>query len=156
MRSRSWSCRSCGERVLPALGLVLAAWGVSCAPSHQEPQRPKEPPSIRSLGPSHPEPSPPKEERQPKAKNAQPDKASPSPAKPKSEAARPAPKWTHQLAQAAEYYKDGPQQMRPPDGKLPAGTKVRLLRSAGSYVLVESERGVRAYVAADALKPLAP
>ena len=60
--------------------------------------------------------------------------------------------FTHEITTETVYYKNGPQQMRPPDGKLSAGTKVRLLREAGSYSLVQTAGGVTAYVAADALK----
>jgi len=51
-----------------------------------------------------------------------------------------------------EYYTTGPQQGRPPDGKLPEGTKVSIVEESGSYVLVKSESGIEAYVAADAVK----
>ena len=34
-----------------------------------------------------------------------------------------------------------------------AGTKVSVVEESGSYVLVKSEGGVEAYVAADAVKP---
>ncbi len=144
------------KATLAVLGVLVAAWGAGCSPSHEEPQRPKEPPSIRSLGPSHSEPPPPQEQQQPKTKEAKPGETPQAPANPEPGAAGPGPKWTHQLVRAVEYYNDGPQQMRPPDGKLPAGAKVRVIRSAGSYALVESESGVRAYVAADALKELMP
>ncbi len=52
----------------------------------------------------------------------------------------------------AAYYKDGPQQDRGPDGEFPAGTAVRIIERAGSYVRVESADGVEAYIAADAIK----
>ncbi len=61
--------------------------------------------------------------------------------------------FTHILREETFYYLTGPQQARPPDGKLPAGTRVRLLENAGSYSLVKTEGNVRAYVAADVLKP---
>ena len=51
-----------------------------------------------------------------------------------------------------EYYLTGAQQGRPPDGTFPAGAKVKILEEAGSYTLVESKSGVKAYVAADAIK----
>jgi serpin B len=60
--------------------------------------------------------------------------------------------FTHVIAADSEYYTSGPQQGRPPDGKFPAGTKVRIVELAGSYVLVRSDSGVEAYVAADAVK----
>ena len=52
-----------------------------------------------------------------------------------------------------EYYTTGPQQGRSPDGTFPAGTNVSILEEAGSYILVRSESGVEAYVAAEAVKP---
>ena len=61
---------------------------------------------------------------------------------------------THVVQRDAEYYLTGPQQARPPDGTLPAGSRVTLLRDAGSYCLVRSAEGVEAYVATDALKPI--
>ena len=52
------------------------------------------------------------------------------------------------------YYLTGPQQARPPEGKFKSGTKVKLLRNAGSYSQVQSESGITAYVATGALKPI--
>lgn len=62
---------------------------------------------------------------------------------------------THVISVAAEFYTTGPQQGRPPDGKFEAGTKVTLVESAGSYARVRSTTGVEAFVATDALEPLA-
>ena len=62
--------------------------------------------------------------------------------------------FSHTISVETEYYLGGPQQAQPPDGTFTAGTKVRLVEDAGSYCLVESEDGVRAYVAADAVKPV--
>lgn len=45
------------------------------------------------------------------------------------------------------YYIDGPQQGRPQDGTFKKGTKLKLITSAGSYALIESEEGIKAYVA---------
>ena len=61
--------------------------------------------------------------------------------------------FSHVIVAETEYYTTGPQQGRPPDGKFPAGTNVSIVEEAGSYVLVRSESGVEAYVAADAVKP---
>lgn len=66
----------------------------------------------------------------------------------------PTSKPTHVVQRDAEYYLTGPQQARPPDGTLPAGSRVTLLRDAGSYCLVRSAEGVEAYVATDVLKPI--
>ena len=60
--------------------------------------------------------------------------------------------FSHVIAAETEYYTTGPQQARPPDGKLPAGTKVSVVEESGSYVLVKSESGIEAYVAADVVK----
>jgi serpin B len=61
---------------------------------------------------------------------------------------------THRLVAKAVYYEGGPQQGRPPDGHFAAGTRVTLIRDAGSYALVRSDGGVEAYVATDVLHPL--
>jgi hypothetical protein len=63
---------------------------------------------------------------------------------------------THVIERETEYYLAGPQQGRPPDGKFAAGTRVRVLESAGSYARVRTENGVEAYVSSEALQPLAP
>jgi len=62
--------------------------------------------------------------------------------------------FTHILATHTEYYLSGPQQARPPDGTLPAGTKVTLLEEAGSYCRIRSEDGLEAYVSTGSLQPL--
>ncbi len=67
---------------------------------------------------------------------------------------KPAVKVTHVISGEEVYYLDGPQQMRPPDGKFPAGTRVELVQDSGSYSMVVSEDGIRAYVSTGALKPL--
>jgi hypothetical protein len=61
---------------------------------------------------------------------------------------------THTLTADTEYYRDGPQQARPADGVLPAGSRVRLVSEAGSYSLVETSDGLRVYVAGAGLQPL--
>ncbi len=63
--------------------------------------------------------------------------------------------FTHVVTSETPYYLDGPQQGRPPDGTLATGTKVKLLEEAGSYVRVETETGVTAFVAADAIQSIA-
>lgn len=67
---------------------------------------------------------------------------------------KPEPSFSHVVAADAEYYTTGPQQGRPPDGTFKAGTKVTLLRKAGSYSRVQAENGVTAYVASDALREI--
>ena len=63
--------------------------------------------------------------------------------------------YTHTIESLNEhYYVGGPQQARPPDGKFPKGTKVKLLRSAGSYTMVQSETGIAAYVTTRCLKKI--
>ena len=63
-----------------------------------------------------------------------------------------APTFTHTVTIDTEYYTDGPQQARPPDGTMKAGTKVTLVEEAGSYCRVKSENGIEGYVVADSLK----
>ena len=60
--------------------------------------------------------------------------------------------FTHTITTDTEYYLGGPQQARPPEGKMKAGTKVMLVEEAGSYCRVKSEDGVVGFVAADSLK----
>lgn len=62
--------------------------------------------------------------------------------------------FTHVISASTEYYTGGPQQARPPDGRLPAGSKIVILTEAGSYVRVRSETGIVAYVSAGALTKL--
>ena len=59
----------------------------------------------------------------------------------------------HALPADTEYYRDGPQQSRPPDGTLKAGTKVMVIEDAGSYCRIRSENGIVAFIAADAIRP---
>lgn len=61
---------------------------------------------------------------------------------------------THTLITETPFYLDGPQQARPADGALAAGTRVTLLQDAGSYAQVLLPDGRRAYVSTDRLKPL--
>lgn len=60
---------------------------------------------------------------------------------------------THRITTETEYYTTGPQQGRPSDGKLAVDTAVKIIRPSGSYALVETQDGLRAYVASDALQP---
>jgi hypothetical protein len=61
---------------------------------------------------------------------------------------------THTITADTEYYRDGPQQARPADGVLAAGTRVRLVSESGSYSLVETSDRMQVYVASDSLQPL--
>ena len=58
----------------------------------------------------------------------------------------------HALVADTEYYLDGPQQSRPPDGTLKAGTKVMVIEDAGSYCRVRSEDGILAFIATNAIQ----
>ncbi len=60
---------------------------------------------------------------------------------------------THLITAEEVYYLDGPQQARAPDGKFKKGTKVQLVQDSGSYSVVVSESGVRAYVSTASLNP---
>jgi len=64
--------------------------------------------------------------------------------------------FTHVIAGLgdAHYYLTDPQQARPPEGKFKSGTRIKLLRNAGSYCVVQSETGITAHVATSALKPI--
>ena len=63
--------------------------------------------------------------------------------------------FTHIIQTAGEqYYLNGPQQAQPPDGTFPMGMRVRMIRDAGSYSIVQSESGVTAHVTSTCLKAL--
>lgn len=66
----------------------------------------------------------------------------------------PTSPWTHTLTRDEPYYLTGPQQGRPPDGRLKAGTKVSLLETAGSYARITAEDETTVWVATDALKAM--
>ena len=57
--------------------------------------------------------------------------------------------FTHVITTDTAYYTTGPQQARPPDGTLEAGTKVRVIEDAGSYCRVETEDEVIGFVVVD-------
>lgn len=61
---------------------------------------------------------------------------------------------THLVTAEEFYYLDGPQQARAPDGKFKKGTRVQLVQDSGSYSVVVSESGIRAYVSTASLKPV--
>jgi hypothetical protein len=71
---------------------------------------------------------------------------------PYASASRPAETFSYPLIRDVEYYTSGPQQGRPPDGTLSAGTKVNVLRRTGSYSLVRTAEGVEGYIASDAIQ----
>lgn len=62
--------------------------------------------------------------------------------------------YTHVVVSESPYYTTSPAQAQPPDGNFKPGMKIKLLQEAGSYVLVRTEAGIRAYVAADAIRPI--
>jgi hypothetical protein len=63
--------------------------------------------------------------------------------------------FTHQVgSQQADVYGSSPAQSRPPDAKLSPGTQVNIVRTAGSYVFVQSATGVRGWVEEDLLVPV--
>jgi hypothetical protein len=51
----------------------------------------------------------------------------------------------------ASYYATNPEPARPPEGRLRAGTKVRLLGQRNGYARVETEDGIRGCVASNVL-----
>jgi hypothetical protein len=69
---------------------------------------------------------------------------------------RPAETFPYTVTQEVEYYKSGPQQGRPPDGTLPAGTKINVLRRTGGYSLVRTAEGVEGYVSTDSIQDPSP
>ena len=65
--------------------------------------------------------------------------------------------WTHVVkAPSATWYKGGPQQGSPPDGQIAEGTKVKLIRNAGSYCEIVAESGEAGYVSTDSIVEIAP
>ena len=58
---------------------------------------------------------------------------------------------THVITAESPYYLTGPQQGRPPEGKLKTGTRVKLVKTAGSYSQVKTDAGIVAFVASDSL-----
>mgnify|MGYP003997266449 FL=1 len=63
--------------------------------------------------------------------------------------------YTHVVGAEPAYYLGGPQQGRPSEGKLAGGTKGALSADTmGGYVFVEAENGIKAWVHADAVKPI--
>tara|TARA_Y100001934_G_C12104135_1_gene655374 strand:- start:24 stop:296 length:273 start_codon:yes stop_codon:yes gene_type:complete len=61
---------------------------------------------------------------------------------------------THVVVQDTQYYSSGPQQARPPDGTLKAGTQVILEQETGSYVVVQTVDGIMGYIPISAIKPI--
>lgn len=69
--------------------------------------------------------------------------------------ATPAGDFTHLIHTAKEqYYLNGPQQAQAPDGSFEKGTKVKLIREAGSYSIVLSESGITAHVTTGCLQQI--
>jgi len=58
---------------------------------------------------------------------------------------------THVMTAETAYYTTGPQQGRPPEGKLQTGTRVQVLKADGSYSQVKTDAGVVAFVSTDSL-----
>ena len=64
-------------------------------------------------------------------------------------------RFTHLIKSDAEYYKDGPQQGRPPDGVVKKGMKVRDLDTTrSSYRHIETESGIICFVESESLVPI--
>lgn len=61
---------------------------------------------------------------------------------------------THVIVHDTVYYRVGPQQAFPPEGRFETGTRVEIIENAGSYTQVRSEDGREGYVSTDALQPL--
>jgi uncharacterized protein YgiM (DUF1202 family) len=61
---------------------------------------------------------------------------------------------SHVVTADTLYYTTGPQQGRPPDGTLAAGTRVTLLTDGGSYSQVTTEDDITCWVASDDLAPI--
>ena len=55
------------------------------------------------------------------------------------------------ITSSTAYYTDGPQQGRPADGTLAEGTRIRVIKDAGSYSVVQTADGIHAYVSTGAI-----
>ena len=75
---------------------------------------------------------------------------------PESNLISPPPnQFTHELKSSQPFYYTGAQQASPPDGELPANTKVVLFRhEGGSYCRVVDEQGLYVEIEFDSLKKL--
>ncbi len=60
--------------------------------------------------------------------------------------------YTHVIVGDTDYYRNSPSQSSPSDGSFVKGTKVTLVRKAGSYSLVRSVDGVEAYVSTGSIR----
>jgi len=58
----------------------------------------------------------------------------------------------HTIKFTTPYYTSSPAQARRPDGDIQTGTKVRIVENIGSYVIVETADGLRAYVKSAAIE----
>ena len=56
--------------------------------------------------------------------------------------------FAHVVTMETRYYLSGPQQAWPSEGSFKSGTMIREIQSFGSYSLVESADGIRAYISA--------
>lgn len=72
------------------------------------------------------------------------------------DAHHPNDNYTHVTTRETPYYVQGPWQGTPPDGILNVGTKINVVKDAGSYQLVETSNGLKAYISADDYKKLNP
>ena len=63
-------------------------------------------------------------------------------------------KTTHHVRMETVYYLTGPQQARPPEGRLQAGTGCRVIGDNGSYLQVTTDKGLTAWVHKDSLTPI--
>jgi hypothetical protein len=64
------------------------------------------------------------------------------------------PNATHRVGVRTELYRGGPQQGRAAESELAAETYVRVIETAGSYSLIETESGDGGWVITSALQPL--
>jgi hypothetical protein len=55
--------------------------------------------------------------------------------------------YTHSISEDTPYYIDGPQQARSRDGFLRKNTQIIILQNRGSYSLVLTSEGIKAYIA---------
>lgn len=61
---------------------------------------------------------------------------------------------THVVLSDTPYYRSGPQQSRPPEGTLKAGTRVSIEQRNGSYIVVRTIDNISGYIPAEAVSPI--
>lgn len=62
--------------------------------------------------------------------------------------------YTHEVAGLSVYYTESPYQIKPPEGTLPPGTRVKILKQEDGFVRVRTENGLVAYIGVGNIRKL--